>query len=334
MSHKILYVERKPFDSFSIEKAFRQIASGLSDAFEAEFQQLPFGNRIWDTARNLLLFRKQKADIYHITGHVHYIALMFSRRNTVLSIMDVRFLYIGPGPRRWLLKKLYLDWPLRKLDFVTAISEQTKAEIVRYAGDRASKIIVLDLPLVIGTEADAGHQFNQTKPTILQIGTMENKNIPNLAAALNGVPCKLRIIGRMTDVQIDALETNNIDYENAFDLTDDEMRDEYRAADMLAFCSLYEGFGLPIIEAQAMRKPVVTSDLSPMIETSGGAAALVDPNDIASMRKGIERVIGDAGYRDSLIAAGLENIKRFTPESVAATYEDLYKRILDQRPTR
>src|SRR5687767_281904 len=120
MKHKILYVERKPFESVSIEKAFRQIATALSDDFEAEFQQLPYGNRFPDTLRNLLFFRPRPADVHHITGQVHYIALLLSRRRTVLSIMDVRFLYRDRGPRRWLLKKLYLDWPLRRLHHITA----------------------------------------------------------------------------------------------------------------------------------------------------------------------------------------------------------------------
>ena len=119
-------MERKPSEFVSIEKAFREIAGALSDDFEVGFQQVTYGNHFSDALRNLLFFRKMKADVYHLTGHIHYIALLFARADTVLSIMDVRFLYNATGLRYWLLKKLYLDWPIRKLDFVTAISEQTK----------------------------------------------------------------------------------------------------------------------------------------------------------------------------------------------------------------
>lgn len=331
MKHKVLFVERKPFESVSIERAFREIAANVSEDFQVDFQQMPYGNRFFDTLRNLLRFGKREADIYHITGQIHYIALLFSRRNTVLSIMDVRFLYRKPGLRRWLLKKLYLDWPLQKLDHITAISEETKREIIRFTGCDENKIHVLDLPLAIEADAIEPRAFNAAKPTILQVGTMENKNIPNLARALSPIKCKLRVIGKMTPEQIAVLVENNVEYENVDGITDEEVREEYRACDIVAFCSTFEGFGLPIIEAQAMGKPVVTSDLSPMKETSGGAAYLVDPNDVDSIRKGFRKIIEDSVYREGLIRSGLENIRRFEPKTVAAQYEDLYKKILGSK---
>lgn len=325
---KVLYVERKPFESVSIEKAFRQIAANLSGDIETAFQQLPYGNRFHDTIRNLLFFRRRRADIYHITGQVHYISLLFSRSNTVLSIMDVRYLYRKPGPRRWLLKKLYLDWPVATLDVITAISEQTKREIIRYTGCRDEKILVLDLPLKTPPHQGVKAKFNAGKPTILQVGTMENKNIPTLAKALREIPCKLKIIGKLSTEQVNALRNNDIHYENAVDLSDDEIYDEYRRADILAFCSTYEGFGLPIIEAQAAGTPVITSNLSPMIETSGGAACLIDPTDFASIRDGVRKIIEDREYREELIEDGSKNVTRFAPQIVAKQYEAVYRRIL------
>src|ERR1041384_2079245 len=92
MKTKILFVERKFNEFVSIEKAFREIAAGLSDKFESEFQQLPFGNSVADLIKNILFFRKKEARIYHVTGHVHYIALLFPRKRTVLSIMDLGYL--------------------------------------------------------------------------------------------------------------------------------------------------------------------------------------------------------------------------------------------------
>ena len=329
MKTKVLYVERRAHEFVSIEKAFRQIAACISDKFETDFQQLPYDRRFTDTIRNLLFFRKRKADIYHITGHVHYISLLFSPRNTVLSIMDLRFLYIKPGIRRFLLKKLYLDLPVKKLDYITAISEQTKQEILLHTNCKPEKIRVLDLPLLEHIYVDQELHFNQEKPRILQIGTMQNKNIPNLAKALNGMTCKLVIIGRLDEGLLSVLLENEIDFENRFELDDNEVRKEYQQADLVAFCSTYEGFGLPIIEAQSMRKPIITSNLSPMIETSGGAAVLVDPNDFLDIRKGIKKVISDIGFRAKLIEGGLQNIARFRPQIVATAYEELYEEMLD-----
>jgi glycosyltransferase involved in cell wall biosynthesis len=334
MSHIILFVERKPFESVSIEKAFKEIAANLSGEFKPGFQQAPYGNRLSDTIRNLLFFKKRPADIHHITGQIHYLAFRFSPANTVLSIMDVRFMYREPGLRRWLLKKLYLDWPVNRLKYITAISEETKREIVKYTGCDESKITVLDLPLPIMVDDTDPRAFNSSKPTILQVGTMENKNIPNLARALKGIDCHLRIIGKMTGDQHAVLKGNGVEYDNAYDLTEEELRNEYRSSDIVAFCSLYEGFGLPIIEAQSMRKPVITSSVSPMPETSGIAAYLADPHDPESIRAGILKIVSEAGYREKLIASGIENVRRFEPTTVAKQYEDYYQKILkDLRPS-
>ncbi len=328
--HKILFVERQPSGSPSLEKVFRGIAENLSGDFEYEFQQVPYGSRFSDTLRNLLFFRRRNADIYHITGHVHYISLLFDPRNTVLSIMDVGFLYSKRGLRYWLLKKLYLDWPLKRLKFITTISEHTRNEIVRVTQCESEEILVLDLPLLIEPpDRDNAPGLAEGRPRILQIGTTANKNIPNLARALKGIRCELRIIGSLDEQIIRVLEENGVEHSFDEGLTDEQMAGEYRQADIVSFCSLYEGFGLPIIEAQAAGKPVITSDLSPMTDTAGGAAVFVDPHDISSIKSGIERLIGDAGLRTDLVEAGQNNIKRFSPTRVAAGYEDLYRKMLE-----
>jgi glycosyltransferase involved in cell wall biosynthesis len=134
----------------------------------------------------------------------------------------------------------------------------------------------------------------------------------------------------MTDEQIEVLKENEVDYKNAFNLDDSQMQTEYERADIVSFCSLHEGFGLPIIEGQIMGRPVITSNRSPMIETSGGAAYLADPEDPASIRAGIEKIIGDAAYREELISLGIENIKRYEPNAIAGEYEKLYNLILEE----
>ena len=148
MKTKILFVERKFNEFVSIEKAFREIASGLSDNFASEFQQLRYGNGIVDIVKNVLFFRKKEADIYHVTGHVHYIAMLLPRDRTVLSIMDVGFLIRYSGIKRFVLRKLLLDWPVRRAKYITAISEATKKEIVEHTGCDPNKIWALDLPLL------------------------------------------------------------------------------------------------------------------------------------------------------------------------------------------
>jgi glycosyltransferase involved in cell wall biosynthesis len=330
MKSKILYIERKPSESVSIERVFRQIAKSLSkERFEVFSDRLPYSNDTISTLKNLIFYRKPSADIYHITGHIHYIALILPKRKTVLTIHDVRILYIRKGLRRFILKKLLFDLPVKKLKYITAISEATKKEIVFYTKCDEKKIRVIENPLPDKIFQNDVKVFNAECPLILQIGTTDNKNVNNLVKALQGISCRLRIIGEISAELEKILKDNQIFYENASGLNDFEIRNEYEKADIVAFCSTYEGFGLPIIEAQAMGKPVITSNLDPMKEVAGGAAILVDPYETSSIREGILQIINDENYRKILFEKGLENIKRFESSHIAGLYENLYLEIME-----
>lgn len=99
---------------------------------------------------------------------------------------------------------------------------------------------------------------------------------------------------------------------------------------MLCFVSLYEGFGMPIIEAQATGRPVVTSNLGAMAEVAGRGAHLVDPEESGSIRQGVVKILEDGAYREQLVEKGLKNVKRFRAETVAGQYMALYSDISGQ----
>ncbi len=332
MRNKILFIERKFWGFVSIEKVFEQISRNLNpEKFETSFIKVENGNNLSGILKNLLFFKKTKADIYHITGHIHYLALVLPRRNTILTIHDLGFLHSRKGLRRYILKKLFLDFPLKKLKYVTAISETTKNEIIKYTNCPPEKIKVIENPIQEQYLTSERKEFNAKCPTILQIGTLPNKNVTNLIKALNGIDCKLKLIGELDENLLHELEVNHINFENSFGLTDLQIKDEYQKADIVSFCSTYEGFGLPIIEAQAMSKPVITSNLSPMKEVAGGAAMLANPFEIIEIRKGILEIINNRSKRENLIERGIENVKRFNPETIAAKYELLYVKVMDEQ---
>ena len=106
----------------------------------------------------------------------------------------------------------------------------------------------------------------------------------------------------------------------------------YEEADIVTLMSTLEGFGMPIVEAQAVGRVVVTSNVSSMPEVAGDGACLVDPLDVSAIRAGIRKVIDDDGYREDLVRRGFENVKRFDPERIAQQYLDLYRRIAEPKP--
>ncbi len=329
MKHKILFVERKPSESVSIERVFQQIAKDLPEGrFDIARQSMPYGNGIFGTFLNLLFFKPNRADIYHITGQVHYIALRLPKKKTVLTVHDLIFLHRRTGLRHFVLKWLFLKLPLKKLDFVTTVSRTTKDEILKYARVDGQKIRVIENPVIEGFEPRDEKPFDENCPVILQIGTAENKNLVKLIRALRGMTCKLRIIGRLDARICETLRSCEVEYENTFGLDQNGIVEEYRKADIVAFCSSYEGFGLPIIEAQAIRKPVITSNRSPMREVAGTAACLVEPDDVLSIRRGVLKIINYPEYRMNLIEQGKNNVRRFDGKKIAAQYADLYDDIL------
>ncbi|HEY8560612.1 MAG TPA: glycosyltransferase family 1 protein [Pyrinomonadaceae bacterium] len=333
MKARILFIERKfwkqNFAAFSLEKVFEQIAKLLpADVFETSTVKVPFGNSFFDILKNLLFFRKSAAEIYHVTGQIHYLALVLPPEKTVLTIHDVGFMNHERRLSRLIIKKLFLDLPVRRLRFITTVSENTKKSILENTDCPPEKIRVIENPVQEHYLNAKRKEFNKKRPTILQIGITPNKNIPNLIEALKGIECRLRIIGNLTDDLVSALEAGKIVYENAYGLDDLEMRGEYENADLVTFCSTFEGFGLPVIEAQAMRTPVLTSDISPLREVAGGAAFLADPFDVESIREGVLKIIGDDEFRNRIVERGVENSKRFEPRAIAARYEKLYLEML------
>jgi len=337
MANKVVLFFRKKRLSanFSIERSF----AATQDAFEQidfpkpswhtlnHFSQgvLPRVLSVWEAWRN-------RGDVNHVTGDINFLVLGLPARNTILTVLDCGFLHRDNPVSRAIIKWFWLDLPVRHVHYITAISESTKQEVIKYTNCNPDKIRVI--PVVITSDFYPVPQpFNAVHPRILHIGTAFNKNLNRHIEALAGIPCTLHIIGKIGPEIVELLEHHQIRYENGFELTAEQVFEAYKKCDLLLFASLIEGFGMPILEAQTIGRPVVTSNTTSMPEVAGDGACLVDPYEVQSIKAGILKVINVANYRDNLVDAGHKNVKRYQALQVAEQYADLYREVLRNTQT-
>ena len=337
MSPRIAFVFRRSAVFFSIENIFRNIIRQIGKS------RLPEGYA-WIAAEkvvpreglaasgilaNIRFARQLRADIFHVTGDIHYITLFLPAKRSILTVHDCVFMYNNKGIKKWILQLVMLKWPVRHCQRITCVSEQTKKDILRFSGCPENKVVVIPNP--VNQRINRTHRdFETDRPVLLFVGTTSNKNLDRVMDSLDGIPCMLEIVGRLNPVMEQRLNERRIAYRNSFDLTEEQVFDKYSGADIILFPSTYEGFGMPIVEGQKAGRPVITSRLSPMQEVAGDGACLVDPYDPGSIREGILKVIREPAYREQLVTAGLENSKRFDLETVTLQYEELYKDIIER----
>ncbi len=270
--------------------------------------------------------RQFKKGIFHVTGHVHYAVLALPKNKTVLTIHDLSFLHNTSGFKRYVLKKLFLEWPMKQLNLVTAISEKTKKEIITYTHCAPNKIVVIPNPVSDAIQ-NLPKEFNHEETSFLFIGTKANKNLVRCIEALKGLPVCLHIIGRLSRENIVLLNDNNIKYTNRVDITTEELISAYQTCDIVLFPSLYEGFGLPILEGFKAGRPVITSDIEPMKTLSENAAVLVNPLDVSSIRQGIITLCNNPDLRMSNVERGLMIAKKYAPTEITKQYEKVWREL-------
>jgi glycosyltransferase involved in cell wall biosynthesis len=312
---------------FSIEGLFTAIIPCLPSDIKGESLWAPAtGTSPRSLKRNLSWAKVNKGSINHITGDINYLTFALPAASTILTLHDIESLG-HPNPlKNWLIQLFWLHMPARKAGTITVISQATKEKLLKATGVQANKVYVI--PNCVSPRFQPFEKaFNAQYPRVLQLGTKSNKNLERLIVALEGIPCHLHIIGKLSTAQLDLLAKHKLDYSNAFDLDHNQIVEEYRQADIVAFVSLFEGFGLPILEAQATGRPVITSNCSSMPEVAGEAALLINPHHIPEIRDALLTLISDEQLRKGLIQKGFENVKKYSPTHIAALYAELYRKI-------
>ena len=329
----VVFFQRKQqkMGQFSVEIYFKQVISNLPQDINASLVQMPFiSTGFFKRLFNTIYCIFKQGDINHITGDIQYVAIFLKKKKTILTILDCGALIDFKGIKKYVYKKFWFDLPIRKSILITAISNATKIDILKNTSCKQEKIKIIYF-LSNSKFKKSEKPFNQNEPILLQIGTAPNKNIPRLIEAIEGIKCKLIIVGKTDDSLKNMLIEKNINFQLfEYRLSDEEIEEQYIKSDIVTFASTLEGFGMPIIEANLIGRVVVTSTVTSMPEIAGDSAILVDPFSVKSIRNGIKSAIEDVSLRDKCIINGYENTKRFNALEISNDYAKLYREILNK----
>jgi glycosyltransferase involved in cell wall biosynthesis len=306
----------------------RGLLGELERRTELELVRLAFGGSgraaalVRDTAWYLALLPREARR--RGLGVLHCTTFRAPLRSTVPVVVTVHDLALLRRP------ELFTPWVrvygatllrrvIRSAARVIAVSEFTRGEVVELAGVPEERVRVVP--------NGAGEPFVPEGPGaegdyVLAVGTLEpRKNLPRLADATRRLGLELRVVGARG---WGGIEASGEGVRWLGERPDDEIARLYRGALCVAYPSLYEGFGLPVLEALRCGAPVVTSAGTAMEEVADGAAELVDPLDAASIAAGIERAIA---RRDELARRGPERAAAYSwaaaADATAAVYREL-----------
>lgn len=274
---------------------------------------------------------KHKIDVFHETT---FISPVFKKCPVVLTIYDLAYLYL-PGCfafRQRLYFKTLISRSIRQSDLIIAISENTKKDIINDFNVPPERIRVIyggvdDIfrPLVDKNEIEEIKKIYKIKKDfILAVSLISpRKNMIRLIKAFKLLKDQKRI-----DIQLVIVGKKGWLYEDVFrEAVSSGLEDDiifcghvpkehllllYNAASVFAYPSLYEGFGLPVLEAMACGCPVVSSNTSSMPEVCQDTALLVDPEDIEELSESLYKLFSDESLKNDLIGKGLANVKKFS----------------------
>lgn len=325
---RVIHHERLPqAGHFSIERVFREIRSCMPEDIRVESVRCPRpGRGVVPRLQNVVHASRRPADVHHVVGDSHYLAFGLSGPRTILTIHDCAALNRLRGLKRAILKYFWFTGPMRRAAVVTTISGASKRELRRWTGSLADGVEIVP-DCVFSEFVFDPKPFDVSAPVCLQVGTKWNKNLDRVAGALAGTGCRLDIVGALNDAQKRVLTRSGVPFRELGHLSDAELVEAYRRSDFVVFASLYEGFGLPVLEAQATGRPVITSNTGPMPEAAGDGALFADPSSVESIRHAVLEILKKPDLRAELVRRGSQNAEKHRPEAVARRYAEIYRRV-------
>lgn len=283
---------------------------------------------------------KDKLDFFY--NPTHYSPL-FLNCSQIIALLDVSYKYFPQLFKKKDLFKLNL-WggkSLKEAKHVITISQSSKDDIIKEYSVPSSKVSVIHLGIreITASKMSKGELFNKYNihsPYILFVGTIQpRKNINRLIEAfktLDDQEHELVIVGKKGWNYEDTLflpEKLGIESKVRFlhTVSDADLAHFYKNAQIFILPSLYEGFGLPILEAMKYGCPVITSNVSSLPEAGGDAAEYVDPENVNDIAAKLEKVLSDKNLREKMIKKGYEQVKKFSWEKAAKEVLQVFEEV-------
>jgi glycosyltransferase involved in cell wall biosynthesis len=297
----------------------------------------------WEQAALPFVARRDRLDVFHGTMNV---LPRWLPCPGVVTIHDLAFLrWPEQVPvRRYRYLATAVRAAAKRAARVIAVSESTKRDVVELLGVDPARITVTYLgvdarfrPSSAAELAAFRERAHLHRPYVLAVGNLEpRKNLPALLRAFarlaSEIPHQLVLVGAEgwltgeIHMTVERLRLGDRVRMTGF-VEDDELPAWYGGADLFVYPSLYEGFGLPVVEAMACGTPVVTANASSLPEVAGDAAVTVEPRDDDTIAAGMRRVLSDATLARALRGRGRERAESFTWERTAKQTVAVYREV-------
>lgn len=289
--------------------------------------------------------RKHGIDIYHGLSNELPADIRKSGAKSVLTMHDIIFIHFPhlykPLDRRMYTKKYKASCD--NADRIIAISIQTMNDLVNVWGVDPGKVDVVyqGCDPMFRVTAGAEHRkavrekYSLPDNYILSVGTIEERKnllLTVKAIAERGIDTHLVACGRHTpyaDTVMQYATEHGIDdrVKLIHNVNFTDLPAIYQMADTMTYASIYEGFGIPILEALYSRIPVITTKGGVFPETGGDACIYIDPHSTEEMADALDRVLSDTGLRSEMIAKGAEYALNFTDEKIAGNIFNVYRKL-------
>jgi glycosyltransferase involved in cell wall biosynthesis len=287
-----------------------------------------------DTSLTRLAMRTSDYDIFHPT-YYHPYHLGLNKKPTVVTCYDlIHEIYIQDDKKSLDMKKRVLE----RADKIIAISKHTKSDLIKFYNIPEDRVEVIYLANSLEPTSNPSFiPVDKKKKYLLYVG---NRNLyKNFTVFLKAIAPLLRKSkdlslfcaggGKFTKDENELFNTLRIETQvEHYPGSNDSLYTLYSNAIAFIYPSLYEGFGIPLLEAMSCGCPVLASNTSSLPEVGGGAALYFEPTDEESIRFAVERLIGDTQLQDDLKRKGTERTKEFTWEKTARQSYTLYKNLI------